>query len=265
MFWKVLANAVGWMVPKRNLIFILMFFYCGIIYTYIFMLLCSERESYSYYVNEICYLKPPLLSYCDNKVFKIEKSNWPIKFFMMDSINGVFRSQDKIIYKRFFSGLEADELNDLFNEITISSISSSLATGLREHIDINLDQQSMITERILVVLQDYFPDMCMDRYCRFYSHKYGGVKPHIDKSHDNQCNYTLLIYLTDDFDDGKLSIKTKRTDEDRERLEPNKFHHVFTITPIKGYGIIFDKSLLHWADEVIGNKNFLLIHLCSCF
>jgi hypothetical protein len=178
---------------------------------------------------------------------------------MLDPTCAIFRSSDHIIYKQIFSHLEADELNNSFKNITSKSF-SNLATGLREHLDINLEEYFDISNRILIVLQDYFLDLRMDKYCRFYSHKYGEVKPHTDGSHDNQSNYTLLIYLTDDFENGQLSIKTKRTVDDR-KVEPDKLHHVFTFKPMKGYGVIFHKNLLHWTDMVIGDKNFLLIHL----
>jgi hypothetical protein len=88
-----------------------------------------------------------------------------------------------------------------------------------------------------------------------YIHKY--------KSHDGLCNYTLIIYLTDDFDDGALSIKMKRTKEEL-KIDPNMKHKVFTIKPIVGYGVIFNKELLHWASEVyMGSKNICIIHLYS--
>jgi hypothetical protein len=66
--------------------------------------------------------------------------------------------------------------------------------------------------------------------------------------------------LTDDFDDGKLSIKMKRTEEELQGSD--KLHKVFTIMPIVGYGVIFNKDLLHWASEVYtGSKNICIIHL----
>jgi hypothetical protein len=125
----------------------------------------------------------------------------------------------------------------------------------------------------MIVLRDYFPDLEINSNARFYSHKYGKVRPHKDGNHDNICNYTLLLYLNDDFKDGKLSIKMKRR---LEEIDDEKKHKVFTLKPIKGYGVIFNKDcftrsafradLLHWAEEIWeGNKDFLLIHLFSKF
>ena len=180
---------------------------------------------------------------------------------MEDSIYAVFRSTDNIIYKQFLLSDEASEYNNIFANITTTSL-TTISTGLREYVDINLTEYPDIVNRILIVLDNYLPDICLARYCRFYSHKYGHIKPHVDMNHDNKSNYTLLIYLTDDFEGGELSIKVKRTADDLELTEPNKFHHVFTFKPFKGYGILFRKNLSRWADYVIGNKN-LLLHLFS--
>jgi len=123
----------------------------------------------------------------------------------------------------------------------------------------------MITDRLFTVLRDYFPDMKLDRWARFYNHQYGAVKPHYDANHDFMATHTILIYLTDDFGGGRLSIKTRRSDEERLASEqPNHYHKVYIIvTPKAGYGVVFKKNQLHWADECIGDKNFLLIHLYS--
>ncbi len=98
------------------------------------------------------------------------------------------------------------------------------------------------------------------------SHVHGNTRPHKDGNHDGVSNYTILLYLTDDFDDGKLSIKLKRSDAERLADEPHKYHKVFTIIPKKGYGVIFNKRLTHWANDIYeGHKNFIIIHVYSSF
>lgn len=172
-----------------------------------------------------------------------------------------------MIYKQILQPDEVEELNSLYINQCHSGI-SNLVTGQREYCDINLSEH-MITKRLNTVLNDYFPGYLLDmyrryafgRYGRFYSHLYGSVKPHTDVNHDNKSNYTILIYLTDDFVGGQLSIKTKRPDEERLLSEPDKYHKVFTITPKIGYGVIFKKDLIHYAQECFGSKNFLLIHM----
>lgn len=179
----------------------------------------------------------------------------------------VFRKHDQIIYKRILSSDEANTYNEKFINMTNSKNgNSNIVTGARYHVDFDLRLQIELAQRLTVVLKDYFCNLEIDPNARFYSHQIGGIKPHTDGNHDNVCKYTLLLYLTDNFDDGRLSIKTKRTEEEKLIEQPDKHHNVFTFTPKQGYGIIFDKSLLHWAAEVYeGNKNFLLIHLNSNF
>jgi hypothetical protein len=179
---------------------------------------------------------------------------------MEDPLHGIFRNTDEILYKQIFSNLESDELNILLQDLATSS-ASTLATGQRDQCDINLELYPFISDRIITTLSNYFVNLQMNKFCRFYSHKYGEVRAHTDGSPDNQCYYTLLIYLTDDFEGGELSIKIKRTDEDRKLSFPDKYHYIYTFKPMKGYGVVFNKNLLHWADIVIGPKNFLLVHL----
>lgn len=188
---------------------------------------------------------------------------------MEDAELGVFYKEPaQILYKQVFSVEEADDLNTAFTsaEALWKDGAVSLATGHRQFIEVSLQDYDDIHTRILQVLNAYFGDLTLDRNCRFYSQLYGGVKRHMDGSHDNKSNYTLLIYLTDDFDDGKLSVKLPMAESEINPEDPDKKHKVFTIVPKKGYAVMFHKSLVHWASEVYtGNKNFLLIHMHSNF
>jgi hypothetical protein len=177
----------------------------------------------------------------------------------------LFKSIDKCIYKCMFSEQESDEFNNIFfNMINESNKSTNIVTGNRLFVDFLLEDYPEIIDKLIVILRNYFINLKFDRNARFYNHQYGETKPHIDKNHDGKSQYTLLIYLTDNFDGGKLSIKLKRTEKEKNKLEYNKNYKVFTFTPLKGYGLIFDKSYVHWADEFYdGHKNFLLIHLCD--
>lgn len=185
---------------------------------------------------------------------------------MEDQLNNVFKKEEKqILYKQILPDTECDEINSYLecNDLYKTHIGTSLVTGHRVFIDINLKElpYAFISDRLLATLSNYC-DLEIDPNARLYSHVYGGIKPHTDKSRDGFSTHTLLIYLTDNFDDGKLSIKTKRSVEEKLEYENNKHHKVFTFVPKKGYGILFDKNLLHWASEVYtGSKNFLLISL----
>ena len=168
-----------------------------------------------------------------------------------------------VIYKQILLEDEVLELNTYLMDRTHNQQISTLATGSRLYCDIDLDSH-IITDRLFIVLRDYFPDMKLDKNAKFYNHQYGAIKPHYDVNHDGVSTHTLLIYLTDDFEGGRLIIKTKRSDDERLlSSQPNHYHKVFTITPKIGYGVIFKKNHLHWADDCIGNKNFLLIHMYS--
>ena len=168
-----------------------------------------------------------------------------------------------VIYKQILLEDEVSELNNYLMDQTHNQQISTLATGSRLYCDVDLSSHS-ITDRLFIVLKDYFPDMKLDKNARFYNHQYGAIKPHYDVNHDGVSTHTLLIYLTYNFEGGRLTIKTKRPDEERLlSSQPNYYHKVFTITPKIGHGVIFKKDNLHWADDCIGDKNFLLIHIYS--
>jgi hypothetical protein len=187
---------------------------------------------------------------------------------MEDNQYAIFNKEEKqVIYKQILQPDECIELNDYLmlmihnNRDTINR--GNLVTGHRSYVDITLRDYPDLSDNLFRVLDNYFTDLKIDPNVRLYSQIYGSIKPHTDKSHDGLCNYTLIIYLTDDFDDGALSIKMKRTKEEL-KIDPNMKHKVFTIKPIVGYGVIFNKELLHWASEVyMGSKNICIIHLYS--
>ena len=195
---------------------------------------------------------------------------------MEDSIHGVFKKEDKqVIYKQIISDIEADELNNILlkldNNIWLDG-AMHISTGSRPYLELDLfsshENLKEIYNRLPIILRDYFPDLQVNNDSRFYNHQYGSTKPHKDGmgGRDGISNYTLLLYLTDNFNDGKLSIKLRRSIEEENEDQPDKHHKVFTIIPKKGYGVIFHKELLHWASEIVeGEKNFLLIHLFSNF
>ena len=190
---------------------------------------------------------------------------------MEDEVHAVFKSEpNQVVYKQILTYFEAIELNELFlnSNSYWQDGAIKISTGLRPYIDVNLEDKDvkLVYDRLIIVLKDYFPDIKVSTDARFYNHQFGGTKPHKDGNRDGVSNYTLLLYLTDNFDDGKLSIKTKRSEEERLECNSDKFHKIFTITPKIGYGVIFNKNLTHWAADVLeGNKNFLLIHLYSDF
>lgn len=104
---------------------------------------------------------------------------------------------------------------------------------------------------------------------RVWRQSFGGVKPHFDVNSSAACVgaehvFTLLIYLTDEFEGGELNVKCPRTTEDMDP-EPEKRHRVFRFEPRAGFGLLFSKRYLHWAQEVCGDKAILLCDVASSF
>lgn len=123
-----------------------------------------------------------------------------------------------------------------------------------------------VADRLRVALRDYFPDISLGPTARFYRHLFGSVRPHKDVSRDGASRYTLPLYLSDSFNGGRLSIKTRRTEQELCESEPGMKHKVFTFSPRSGYAVIFQKGVLYWADEVTeGPKDLLIFDLATAF
>jgi hypothetical protein len=189
---------------------------------------------------------------------------------MEDTHLGVFRSDptQQVMYKRI---LEREDATELLRELEASAhperADGGLATGCRDVVRTALRELPTLAERLRVAMSDYLPDASFGEWVRLYRHTCGGVKPHRDLPMDGRSNYTLLIYMADGHTGGKLSVKVARSPTDlAEDGEPDKRHKVYEIQPRAGYGVLFRKSLLHWADDVIeGCKVILLVDVHSIF
>lgn len=170
----------------------------------------------------------------------------------------MFTYSDHVFYKQV---LDLDTVNEILsaNLLFDANLSGGISTGYREYADLNIEDFEL-KSKLEIVLRDYFPDIEFENYCRYYNHVYGAVKPHTDSL--GPAQYTLLIYLSDDFEEGELSVKIKRSELD---TYPELKHKVFKFEPRKGYGIVFRKEFLHWAEEVTAEKKFLLVHIRSSF
>jgi hypothetical protein len=187
---------------------------------------------------------------------------------MEDIDNCVFIKRDQqIFYKQILNTYILNELKkELHSEQNnFKNNDTNLATR-KKLIDncINSNILDEIKETIQTVLKNYFQKLEINDI-RFYKQTYGETKKHIDKSLDGKSNYTLLVYLSDDFEGGELILKCKRTDEEMEASEKDKKHLQFTIKPKQGYGIIFDKNIPHWSPEVYGCKELMLVDLYAVF
>ena len=82
---------------------------------------------------------------------------------------------------------------------------------------------------------------------RLYESDYGIVKPHRDLPMCGDDTHTCLIYLTDTFEGGNLSV------EDEQDLNP------ITYTPKIGYCIIYPKHTIHYTDEQHDGSKIILL------
>lgn len=185
---------------------------------------------------------------------------------MEDQQNAVFHSEG-LFYKQLLPIDIAENLENKFNQIEQGwqDGAKGIARGLRRFLDLSLDDFPEMKKLISIALKDYFPDLELSNWIRYYQHKCGDVKPHTDGSKDS-AQYTLLLYLNDDFEGGQLNIKIPRSENEINTDQPQMKHKRFVFIPRIGFGVIFSKSMLHWAEEVIdGNKNFLLLEIRSKF
>lgn len=183
---------------------------------------------------------------------------------MEDQSNSIFtKREQQVFYKQILDQYTLDELMTELDTNKFKPNHTSLAKRYRlEQDKISLELLNTIKKNIKITLSNYFNDFEIG-YIRFYKQEFGETKKHTDVSLDGKSNYTLLIYLSDDFEGGGLELKCKRTQEeiDNNPEYKDKKHIKFTITPKSGYGLVFDKSILHWAPEVYGCKTSMLVDL----
>ena len=76
--------------------------------------------------------------------------------------------------------------------------------------------------------------------------------------------HTCLIYLTDDFYGGNLSVKVPRSQTHINQFdEPEKKHLTVTVEPRQSYGLIFPKNYVHFNDELLGGDKIILLVDCE--
>lgn len=148
-----------------------------------------------------------------------------------------------------------------------------IARGIRHFVELakhvtQCSWWSGVKDQLIVVLGNYlgYHDLCVSDDVRFYRHQFGEVKRHTDGTRDGS-QYSLLLYLSDDFEGGTLSVRVPRDPLDRQSFQPEMGHQVFSfLHPRPGWAVVFSKNLIHFADCVeTGSKDFLLIHLKSPF
>jgi len=120
-----------------------------------------------------------------------------------------------------------------------------------------------IIKQVSTTISGYYNINSIRDYIGIYSSNFGIILPYKDIPTYPDDNFTILIYLNDDFIGGNLFIKTPRTNEHTiEYGEPLKKYLNTTIEPRKCYGIIFQKNNTHYTNELLGpNKIIFLMHI----
>lgn len=172
---------------------------------------------------------------------------------------------DRVLYKQMISD---DLRNDILNyfqskESGLIPVKGSREFPLRKQIrEIPKELASELVKELSTTLSQYYikfnPNI---NNIRLYLSNFGIVEPHRDIAVYPQDTHTCLIYITDDFEGGVLTVKLPRTLEHINCFgETEKKHIAITPEPRVNYGVIFPKNIIHYTDMLTsGNKLILLI------
>jgi hypothetical protein len=159
------------------------------------------------------------------------------------------------LYKSIISNDSCDELVKYFNSVkdNVVSLSGSNVFPQRKQIrDIPDELICQIVKEITQTCSNYWVKFVPNiKNIRLYYSDFGIVKPHKDVSTYGDT-HTLLIYLTENFTGGNLTVKVPRTVDTQ--------HYYLTPEPRKCYGFLFPKTCIHYTDELFqGDKLILLV------
>lgn len=99
---------------------------------------------------------------------------------------------------------------------------------------------------------------------RIYQSNYGIILPHCDIPSYPDDTHTRLIYLTDEFTGGVLSVKLPRTEMHIQEFGSPELRHLnITPEPRAMYGILFPKHTIHYTDELLDGDKIILLIDCN--
>ncbi len=161
-----------------------------------------------------------------------------------------------VIYKQIIS----DELNmdllDFFHSKKIISMNASNLFPQRKQLrDITPELCERIIKETNITMSNYFNNFNIDDNIRIYYSDFGQVKPHKDVTIKEKHDHTLLIYLSDDFDGGNITVKIP--------IEDINKHYYVTPEPRKCYGVLFPKDCIHYTDELYNGHKYILLLDCQ--
>ena len=166
---------------------------------------------------------------------------------------------NNILYKQIISNDLSEELLNYFNQhiYNIHSMSGSNVFPQRKHMrDIPKDLCDKLVNEIKITMTNNCNNFNVDiNNIRMYYSDFGIVKPHKDVTIKENYNNTLLIYLSDDFDGGNITVKIP--------IEEIKKHYYITPEPRKCYGILFPKEYTHYTDELYTGGKYIILLDCQ--
>lgn len=161
-----------------------------------------------------------------------------------------------------------EDILDYYNTLhdTLPYVSGSSVFPCRRKFDcLPNDILSRLVTELTVTLSGYFVDFKVNpNNARIYESNYGTIKPHVDVAMYPGDTHTCLIYLTDDFEGGILTVKVKRDEEDMNTYgDIEKKHLCITPEPRETYGVLFQKGVIHYTDDLIGGCKIILLVDCQ--
>jgi hypothetical protein len=171
----------------------------------------------------------------------------------------------QVIYKSMISPDLQEEILTYYRakESTLEYVKGSSAFPLRRQIREIPDilAQELARQLKITMGQYYTVFEPNEKNIRIYQSNYGITKPHRDIPSYPGDTHTCLIYLTDEFTGGVLSVKLPREEAHiMEYGSPELRHLNITPEPRAMYGILFPKHTIHYTNELLeGDKIILLI------
>jgi hypothetical protein len=166
---------------------------------------------------------------------------------------------NNILYKQIISNDLSDELLNYFNihyNELYSMNGSNLFPQRKQMRDIPIDLCDKLVDEIKITMSNNFNNFDVDtNNIRIYYSDFGIVKPHKDVVIKENYNNTLLIYLSDDFDGGQITVKIP--------IEEIKKHYYVTPEARKCYGILFPKECIHYTDELYTGGKYIVLLDCQ--
>jgi hypothetical protein len=173
-----------------------------------------------------------------------------------------------VIYKQMISDDLRNNILEYFQqkESNLIPCKGSSDFPLRKQIrEIPQNLASDLVKELSTTLSQYYikfnPNI---NNIRLYLSNCGIVKPHVDVAVYPQDTHTCLIYITDDFEGGILSVKLPRTQNHIHQFgESDKKHINITPEPRINYGVIFPKNVIHYTDMLTSGDKLILLIDCE--